>query len=241
MSRCLFYIVFLFPFSIAAQDAGVPQFNAEKFSMRLNDSISDIDGNIYHTQKMGEQVWMIENLKVKHYNNGDIIPVIADSAQWYEVQQGAICNVIGVVWISYEEETGNNYRLYNTNEIYYNQFAVMDERKICPAGWRIPDTTDWNILEKEILKLHRENFKDQQMKWESGKAKNGFGFSEFPFGFRIGLTGEFISYNDYGYWWSTAPGICASALGKSLLLDDIHQERRDYHLNDGMSVKCIKE
>jgi hypothetical protein len=40
----------------------------------LPGTVSDQDGNVYHTLALGGQVWMAENLKVSHYANGAVIP-----------------------------------------------------------------------------------------------------------------------------------------------------------------------
>jgi hypothetical protein len=54
-------------------------------------TITDIDGNVYHTITIGTQVWLLENLKVTHYRNGDPIPNISDNDGWKNLTTGAYC------------------------------------------------------------------------------------------------------------------------------------------------------
>ena len=54
-------------------------------------SMTDIDGNVYKTVKIGDQWWMAENLKVTHYRNGDAIPNVIDNREWKELTTGAYC------------------------------------------------------------------------------------------------------------------------------------------------------
>ncbi len=52
-------------------------------------TVTDYDGNVYNTVTIGTQVWMKENLNVKHYRNGDAIPEVQDSVLW--VNQNESC------------------------------------------------------------------------------------------------------------------------------------------------------
>jgi len=92
--------------------------------------VSDIDSNIYNTVKIGNQWWMAENLKTRRYRNGDSILNIGnklDSALWNKATAG----------VYFEGSLG----------VFYNFYAVADQRNIAPAGWHIPTDDEWKELE----------------------------------------------------------------------------------------------
>ena len=45
-------------------------------------TVTDMDGNVYQALSIGTQVWMIENLKVHQYRNGEVIPRTSDNGSW---------------------------------------------------------------------------------------------------------------------------------------------------------------
>jgi uncharacterized protein (TIGR02145 family) len=55
------------------------------------ETMTDYDGNIYRTVKIGNQVWMASNLKVTHYNDGTPIPEVTDGIEWSGLTTGAMC------------------------------------------------------------------------------------------------------------------------------------------------------
>ena len=55
------------------------------------ETVTDYDGNIYETIKIGDQVWITQNLIVKHYRNGDAIPEVTDASTWSGLTSGAWC------------------------------------------------------------------------------------------------------------------------------------------------------
>ncbi len=47
--------------------------------------VTDIEGNIYKTVQIGNQVWMAENLRTSTLSDGTEIPDVTDAADWSEL------------------------------------------------------------------------------------------------------------------------------------------------------------
>jgi len=92
-------------------------------------SVKDIDGNVYKTVTIGNQVWLTENLNTTHYRNGDPIPEVKTAAEWedcYRKEKGAWC---------YYNNNPSNGKKYGK---LYNWYAVNDSRGIAPVGTHVP-------------------------------------------------------------------------------------------------------
>jgi len=100
--------------------------------------VTDVDGNIYHTITVGNQVWMKENLKTVHYNNGDLIPNAIEPSVWEASNEG--------LWCDFNNEPINGI----TYGKLYNWVAVNDSRKLCPEGWHVPSNSEWEILNDSL-------------------------------------------------------------------------------------------
>jgi uncharacterized protein (TIGR02145 family) len=103
------------------------------------ENIMDIDGNSYPTVIIGTQQWTAANLITTHYANGDSVLYVEDDEVWKDLvtpllKQGA--------WCYYENDSTHNFEFGKL----YNWSAVLDERNLCPDGWRAPSDDDWHTL-----------------------------------------------------------------------------------------------
>lgn len=202
--------------------------------------IFDIDGNKYNTIKIGNQIWMANNLRVSKYNNGDPIPNVSNGIEWSNLNTGA--------WVFY-----NNDSLYqNPFGKLYNWYAVNDSRNICPTGWHVPSDSEWNQL---IINLEGGNSGiGDKMKstgneyWQqsasiSTNASNSSGFSGLPGG-NFQDVGIFSNITTNGYWWSSTEVDSLSSIGawfRNLNSDSDDLYRNFANRKEGLSVRCIKD
>jgi len=78
--------------------------------------ILDYDGNVYHEIKLGNQIWLIENLATSHYNNGDLIGADKELQpnEFTFTQQSSISDIVSFDnTIIISDGTGNIYTSIN--------------------------------------------------------------------------------------------------------------------------------
>ncbi len=212
-------------------------------------TVKDIDGNRYSLIKIGEQVWLGENLKVSRFSNGDTILEAKSEQYWQEAG-----NSIKAAW-SYYDNKAINYDIFGK---LYNGYAATDNRGICPEGFGVPTENDWVKLEKYLGLSHDEidniggrginnNIGGQlkakgvfHWKYPNRSATNQSGFSALPGGGRE--TGGMFYFGGYlaEFWSKTEYDNYYDAWYRSLGYDS-GEFGRGYALkHHGMSIRCIK-
>jgi uncharacterized protein (TIGR02145 family) len=193
----------------------------------------DIDGNIYHSAKIGTQVWMAENLRTTKYNDGTPIPNITDNNTWKALKSGA--------YADFENNPANS-SIYGK---LYNYYTVVDARKLCPSGWHVPSYAEWTTL---ITYLGGEMVAGAKLKetgtshWESPNdaADNSAGFTALPGGFRDD-NGMFWDLEIYGNWWTSTENDTSNAYLRFIYcfgnyVSTLTSRSKTY----GCSVRCLQ-
>ena len=205
-------------------------------------TMTDIDGNLYQTVKIGDQWWMAENLKVEHYRDGSLITEIStteDDSLWAQSLVGSYC--------SFEDSIDGH---------LYNHFAIEDINQLAPEGWHIPSDAEWKILEKTIgmqqnqvdaLAWRGTNEGEILMNkalagWPQASVAFGsnlYGFSALPGGCRLQNGFTNTEKNTAFFWSSSADGNQAwyrylDAQKKTIF-------RQKTYRSYGMSIRCIKD
>lgn len=196
-------------------------------------TMTDIDGNTYYTVMIGNQTWMAENLKVTHYQNGDLIEHVTDNQQWSERTTGAYC--------AYQNEPEN----VNSYGLLYNWYAINDERKIAPEGWRVPTTEDYQILSDYLGSDTESGAKIKEVgttHWKSPNAgaDNASGLTALPGGIRYD-DGSFNNKTWNCYFWTATQKTDNRSWYRVLYSDNTNLDLEYTSYKFGLSIRCIKE
>ena len=227
---------------------------AQEFST-YTDKINNVT---YKTVRIGNQIWMAENLNVTRFRNGDIIPQVKTIEEWRKASSEK-----RAVWCYYFQTEPKKVKIYN-------YWATIDPRGIAPLGWRIPIKKDVNILSEECCKYKYNKVENKEIDstntatieeyseyteskyeieenpghelrtvgWNEGT--NASGFNAQPFG---GLSYLGKTFWPDAQWWLKAepsdPFINYMHINRGGITYSINNRLRLY--GHGYPIRCIKE
>jgi uncharacterized protein (TIGR02145 family) len=223
--------------------------------------VSDIDGNVYKTVKIGDQIWMAENLRTAHYNDGTPIPNITDDTEWanlttsYDPFDGSCTGTGAFCWYDNDSATYNNDygKLYN--------WYAAETGKLCPTGWHVPDKgpflheptycpcfeTSGGLCDGDLMETGSTHWTI-----DYPCITNSTGFTALPGGNRSGPNsytngGVFAGIGSTGWYWNS--GNNGSMYGCSRMFFPIPRglmwpqspTTEIQHKGMGLSVRCVKD
>lgn len=207
--------------------------------------VTDIDGNVYNTVTINNQEWMVENLRVTHYSNGEPITmsleyILYDIGIAYSVLYStreltnpliegdngefvfyAVDTIIAPIndniWWNYDFPAAC---YYNNDETFkYNGILYnwyAVSNGIAPDGWHVATRDDWDNLYK-YCKNNDITFSSSIKEYSGLDRWGAFGYNE-----------------NYYHWW-TGDGVNATI--------DSGGEISTFGSNSpriGFSVICVK-
>jgi uncharacterized protein (TIGR02145 family) len=209
------------------------QYNAQLEN--LLSTVTDIDGNTYQTLLIGDQRWMIENLKVTHYRNGDSIATGYTSSDWSVLSSGAYAVY------------GDNESNADTYGYLYNWHVVEDIRNIAPVGWHVPTVNEWQTLVDYLGGFSVAGNKAKEAgttHWNSPNtgATNESGFTALPGGIRTKHGGGFDNMGEGAYFWSDSEcdGNTETAWHWFMYSFNSEMKENNFHKSFGTSIRCIR-
>jgi uncharacterized protein (TIGR02145 family) len=223
-------------------------------------TVTDYDGNIYPTVQIGNQCWLQENLRAKHYAGGQ---PLADGT--------------GIGTISETDTTPYCFHM-NDNPIYDNPYGLLytaksaiyhlivnQQRDICPNGWHVSNPNDWCTLEKYLDSTYldcsfvpspqyifkwggtmiRDKISEQGNEhWTctefSSRVHNESGFTALPNCGRL-VNGFFTGLGGEAVWWAGTPGGgWVQVMVRGIVCDSAGDYRTVSSGLNALPVRCVK-
>jgi len=186
------------------------------------------------TVKIGDQEWMIDNLNVSKFRNGELIRQAESNEEWIKAYIEGI-----PAWCYYENNPENGEKYGKL----YNWYAVNDTIRggIAPEGWHIPSNEEWKQLVDYLdgRELAALKMKSDHGWLYDGNGNNESGFTGLPGGLRL-PNGDFISAGLFGIWWSSSEYSAANAWSRTLYYNDV-VITSNHHRANGISVRLLKD
>jgi len=217
--------------------------NASAEAENATGTVTDIDGNVYQTVKIGDQWWMAENLIVTHFSDGTVIPNVIADADWAALSTTAKA----YSWV--DNVVNSEYGVLYTRSAALNGAGTSTTNPsgiqgACPTDWHIPSKAEYSVL---IATRNTTVLKEAGLDhWlEPNSSNNESGFTALGSGYReVFQGGIFRELKERSYWWATD---IYTYTGRGFTFRigyggalDLGIDASKYFYN-GYSVRCVKD
>jgi len=186
------------------------------------------DKQVYKWLRIGEQIWMAENLAyLPGVNPSGDGSLTVPKYYVYDHETSSIS----------EAKSSQNFDTYG---VLYNWNAAMIS---CPAGWHLPTDAEWTELTDFLGEWAGNHMKEAGIAhWEAPNlgSTNASGFTALPGGFRNYDTGFSHLTVTASYWTATDEAV-SHAWKRYLYDNDFIVYRRFEEKSYGHSVRCVKD
>ncbi|WP_406538696.1 fibrobacter succinogenes major paralogous domain-containing protein [Fibrobacter sp.] len=200
------------------------------------------DGQIYKTVKIGDQIWMAENL---NYADSVKTPSLMGK-NWCYANKAENCAVTGrlYTWTAAIDSVKLATDADNPQDCGSGKECTLPDtvQGICPPGWHLPEKKEWDTL---LTKVGGEatalNVLKSQTGWfRQGNGSDDVGFSALPAGDRID-NGNFFDIGKLAGFWSASETDYNYAKALDLGYCSNYAVLGYYNKSFGFSVRCLKD
>lgn len=206
-----------------------PQSNNSETSVSTGSMTDSRDGQTYKTVKIGEQVWMSENLNFE-----------IDSSFCYNNEE-SYCTKYGRLY-RWAAAVGRSEGECGDGQTCSRKLPSGNIQGVCPSGWHLPSMAEWETLFTAVggQSTAGNVLKSISGWYNSGNGTDSFGFSALPAGSRL-------NSGNYGFEGASADFWCSTENGSHLayyidLGYTYGKANLDYdHKYYGYSVRCLQD
>ena len=213
------------------------------------------DGQVYKTVKIGNQIWMAENLNFAYtsvpYKYEDNV---SDSTSWCYDNDPANCTNYGrlYTWAAAMDSAGL-ISIANKTKCGYGITCTPNliHQGICPGGWHIPTVAEWKELfvnvggtcnDEEYSCTNSGAILKSSSGWyDSGNGSDDFGFSVIPSGWYKVNSSDNISLGNIAYFWTAMEYDSSRAYSWYFIFSQSNAKQDGDKKTSGHSVRCLKD
>lgn len=218
----------------------------------VTNTVTDCQGHTYPVVKIGNQYWMAENLQCTKYDTqseraGATLSTSNSStyAPYYTDGRNATENASGNLTSSHRRKLGLLYNwaatvgLTTESEAKNRTTAFSGRRQgICPNGWHVPTSAEWNTLRIYIGSNAGKRLKATSGWYENGNGTDDYSFATLPAGNSNGSTVFLVGYS--AFFWTATPYNNGDTYLFYIFSDDDKLDSGSSNKDNARSVRCIR-